>query len=395
MVRFRSHRALVLALLVCGGLVATACSPTPTSTPVGADCTAAPVVVAGAQLAGCNLGALNLAGIDLTGIDLHGANLAGSNLSGANLTGANLSMANLTGANLTDANLTNAVLSGALLFGALLVGALLNQTVFWDGWVEAYRDAGGGHAAPSDGVPSGSQAWNDRGEPWCGQGFKPQPAARSVRTDSSTSFAGAHFTLNEIRGLDFRVGDFTGATFDFRGGPWTGCVSFAGGRFHGATFVSWQTDHVDRTGADFSGTTWINVGICQDTFDAANLTDARFLPQSQVQSCADYSADGWPLNPPYTVSFKGANLTRTQFDGSSTDGNAWGPYGPSMNWFNKEVWDPDLGMGVSAGAPDFRGANLTGATATATQFGPADYAGATCPNGSTGSAANPCFPEST
>lgn len=408
---------------------------------IGADCTATPIVVAGAQLSGCNLGALNLAGLDLTGINLTGANLAGADLTGTNLTDADLSSANLADANLTNANLTGADLSGAILFGALLIGALLFHTIFGDAPVPqpyAGNGSGGGAQAPGDGVGAGSQAFNDRGEPWCGADTHPDWVAegsRSVRTDAGTDFTGAHFTDNEFRGLDFRTGNFTDAVLDNLNSPWWGCLSMAGGTFHGTTFVRWSQQHMDMSGADFSGSIWVHPYLCQADFSGADLHGAQFIGAANIASCADYSGDGWPYLPRYGVSFNGADLQGARFGGNDALAGQYpsgqvgsGPW--SLN-FSYSTYDPDTQTSTLSSGADFRNADLTGAifedvdlsladfngaitTNVAssapiwsnswqqTDFGSGGWAGstwtgqqnfddATCPDGSTGSFGNPCF----
>ncbi len=430
-----NRRVTVWFVGALAALLAVGCGPLPGSggpspnITLGADCTMTPNVVAGASLAGCNLSALgitDLSGLDLTGIDLRGANLTGINLTGANLTDAQMQSANLTGANLSGANLTNANLSGALLFGALLIGAILFHTELWDAPRPIIGGTGGGGTrAPSDGVGAGSQAWNDRGEPWCGPSYGPQSGNRSVRTDAQTSFKGAVFTGTEIRGLDLRVGDFEDATFDFRESPWYGCLSMAGGRFHNATFIQFAMQHWDNTNADFSNTTWIAASMCQSEFGASDLSDSKFIGSSRFNSCADYSGDGWPYLPRYGLSFNGANLQGARFGGEDAIAEqflSWGP--PYYVGFAQN--DPLAPSGVDfrnadlTGAVfesgDFSYANFQGATTTGistvggpfgsgwveTDFGSGGWSGSTwsgihnftdaiCPDGSAGSGSNPCF----
>jgi uncharacterized protein YjbI with pentapeptide repeats len=380
------RRSISVALWAVVGLVAVGCVPPGGggggNIALGADCTATPVVVAGARLAGCNLGALDLSGLDLTGIDLRGANLSGANLTGANLTGADLSSANLTGADLSGANLTNANLSGAILFGALLVGAILFRTVFWDAPVpQVGGSGGGGPAAPPDGVGAGSQAWVDRGEPWCGPGYGPQPGNRSVRTDSQTDFTGAMFTDNEIRGLDLRVGNFTNATFNFMNSPWYGCLSMHRGQFTGATFIGWSVQHWDMSFAQMSGTTWVHARLCQVDLGGSNLRDARFIGATTSTSCADYSTEGWPYLPRYSISFRGAELRDARFGGDDALAAQYtsGQYGtgPWTVLFGSEGLDA-TGTAFSSG-PDFRDANLAGVTFEGVGFNRADFTGASVP----------------
>lgn len=420
-------RLRVVTLVAAAAVLAAACSPQP-SGPVGnltlgADCTAAPVFVPGAQLAGCDLGAVDLSGLDLHGIDLRGANLSGANLAGADLSDANLTSANLTGANLSQANLTNADLSGALLFGTLLVGAILLRTIFWDAPpLVVGNGSGSGTAAPSDGVGTGSQAWNDRGEPWCGPGYGPQPGNRSVRTDAATDFSGAYFTDNELRGLDLRTGNFAGATFNFlTNGQGANCLSMAGGHFQGATFVLFGMQHWDNTNADLRDSTWVHTTLCESDFSGADLSNAQFIGATNAMGCADYSSDGWPTSWPHTVSFAGANLAGARFGGNDA---------LAMQYTSGAVgtgpWQGSLYRDASG--PDFTGANLTGlvveqmvfdfaelasttpqggtfanstwlgahfdptwTAASTTWTGSHVFDGATCPDGSTGAPDYPCF----
>lgn len=438
-------RVLVLAITVA--VLGAACTTGPNgggpsgNIPIGADCTANPIVVAGARLSGCNLGALNLAGLDLAGIDLRGAYLAGADFTGTNLTNANLSSANLTGANLTGANLTEADLSGAILFGALLVGAILFHTIFGDAPVPrvyAGNGSGGGAQAPGDGVGAGSQAFISRGEPWCDPNTNSNLVAsghRSVRTDADTDFTGAHFTDNEFRGLDFRTGNFTDAVLDNLNSPWWGCLSMAGGTFDGTTFVRWAQQNMDMTGADFSSSIWIHPYLCQADMSGADLHDAQFIGAANIDSCADYSEAGWPYLPRYGVSFNGANLQGARFGGNYALAGQYSSgqvgTGPWNLAFRYSTYDPDTQTSTLSSGADFRNADLTGAifeevdlsfadfngaittnvTSTApmwgnnwqqTDFGTGGWAGSTwtgqqnfdgaaCPDGSTGSYANPCF----
>lgn len=403
---------------------------------LGADCTTSPSMVAGAHLSGCDLVALgitSLAGLDLTGIDLSGANLAGIDLSGANLTDANLQSANLTNANLSNANLTGADLSGALLFGALLLGAILFQTIFGVAPVpQVGGTGGGGPAAPPDGTLGGDQAWNDRGEPWCGANYhSSDPDSRSVRTDALTDFTGATFTDSEIRGLDFRTGNFENATFLFLNSPWFGCQAMAGGHFKGATFVGFATQHWDISGADLRETKWIHTMLCQGDFSGADLENSEFIGGTNMASCADYSAEGWPYLPRYGLSFNGADLHGARFGGDYATAAPYtssqygtGPWYLGFSW--SDYYNPSVVSGVDFRNADLTGAafgpgsfsynDFTGATTTGitvesdpyasewkqTEFGAGGWAGSTwtgqhdftdahCPDGSTGSQSNPCF----
>lgn len=375
-------RRSLMVVVVAVALVAAACGATPGSgsggnIALGAGCTTSPAVVAGAQLGGCDLvslGITTLAGLDLTGINLRGANLSGIDLSGANLTDANLSGANLTNANLTNANLTNADLSGALLFGALLIGAILFRTMFWDAPVPVVGGrGGGGPAAPPDGTGAGSQAWNDRGEPWCGSGFSPSPGSRSVRTDELTDFSGATFTANEIRGLDFRTGNFENATFNFVDSPWYGCLAMTGGRFKGATFIRFSTQHWDNSGADLRETRWIGSNLCQVDFSGADLESAMFIGGAGFVACADYSGEGWPYYLRYSPDFSGADLHNARFGGADDIADDYLPY-PGPYFVDMSGVDNDDPTKFTGG--DFRNADLTGVTFGSGRFSYADFTGA-------------------
>ncbi len=397
---------------------------------VGSDCTSPPNIFAGASLAGCNLGALDLSGQDLSGIDLHGANLAGANLQNTNFTGANLQSANLTNANFSGANLTNADLSGAVILGALFVGAWLISTIF--GYAPALDfGSGPGNAAGGSGsnaYPNGyNQSLNDRGEPWCYE----NPWGRSLVSSATTSFAGATLKLGQLSGLDFRAGDFTGATLDFQDTGWVGCQSWAGGNFHNAMLIRPPWVHVDASGIDLSGATVVHNLGCDLDLSNANLTDARFIGAFSISSCPDYRADGWPFISRWGLSLNGANLTRTQFGGSQAEAALYGsnqvgfgPYFTNMSWsttdstFNPMISGTDFRNAtlvdtqfLSAGLEN---SDFTGATKLRVTFGETwldlshlvfgsgwvdttvtgnpPYDGSICPDGSIGDTmTNPCF----
>lgn len=443
-----TRRWAAVAVLVAGAMLGAACttgagggSGIPNNTtPLGANCTQPPQIFAGADLAGCLIGAVNLSGRDLTGINLRGANLAGANLSGANLTDADLSSANLTGADLTGANLTRANLSGALLFAALLIGAILFRTTFGDSPIPTFRSGyggGAGAAAPADGVGAGSQSWNDRGEPWCGSNMHPNWAAdnsRSVRTNGLTSFVGAHFTSNDIRGLDLRAGDFTGATIDFLDSPWWGCLAMTGGHFQNTTWINLSTNNWDMTNADFRGATFIHGTMCRGDLSGSDLSGAQFIGGFDSTRCVNVSDPAWSGPGRWTVKFNAANLTGARFGGNDALASQYASSqygsGPWMVSFGYSEWDPVTSTSTLIGGPDFRSAVLSGASfdsvnmdqgdfngATTTGltsgndpygsswrqtvFGPGwtsstwtgshDFTDATCPDGSTGSYATPCF----
>ena len=80
----------IVAATVVVAIVGAGCTPPSSPSPIGAQCSAPPVLIPGASLYNCNLAGLDLSGLDLHGVDLRGADLTGADLSGANLTSARL-----------------------------------------------------------------------------------------------------------------------------------------------------------------------------------------------------------------------------------------------------------------------------------------------------------------
>ena len=432
------YRLSAVAVVAALATIAVGCAATGTSTTnsIGVDCTNPPHVVAGAHLAFCSLAGFNLASTNLTGVDLHGADLVGTNLSGANLTGADLEGANLTGANLTGANLTNANLAGAILLGALLIGALMTGVRLDFGRVwNANGTSGGGGGGTGGGLGGGTctstpycagynQATADRGESICdpynssiGIQFHLSTdeleltGQRSVVTNAQTSFAGATMEgtdLLNFRGLDMSQADFTGVTI--RGGSVV-CKTMAHGRFDGATFDSIPFVNTDATDAQFAGATFTGLEsneLCSVDFSRSDLRGAKFL-QNTDAVCTDV---GPPFPERWSITFDDANLTDAVFGSVVPSPNSWdvvrfgigsntGPSFLRTNLTRVAFHDVIMSNGDFTGAlapnttvtgtTDFRGTVFgTGWIPTAWS-GAADFDTATCPNNSTGSAANPCF----
>jgi hypothetical protein len=154
--RLRAWRAILVALVVVGGLVALVLLAGGDREQVAADCAApaAPgvswpachkpgvdlrgAILAEARLANAVLAQARLAGADLHGADLRYADLGGADLSygnlrGAVLKGADLSNADLTNADLRGADLGFANLGGARVGGAVFEGARFDSAIWVDG----------------------------------------------------------------------------------------------------------------------------------------------------------------------------------------------------------------------------------------------------------------------
>lgn len=447
----KSMRCMVAVVALL--LVAGACSTTPAATPkVGADCKGMLNLVPGASLFGCNLSGRDLQGIDLSGADLSGANLSNANLTDANLSNADLEGANLTGANLTGANLSGAVLAGAILLGALFVNAILNNVSFDFGAVFGPKGTGGG--TPVSETPGGActgpycpgydEATADTGDLLCSEDlvelsggelyFHPstqqleEAGTRSVVTDSATSFAGAsfRFTTQEdsiafLRGLSLRNADFSNASFenivilcrDIEGGRFNG-VSIKGAPHAMMGFVSLRNS--DFRNSNLERVEFVDVSFAGSDARAANWTRllALVFEEFPIPGVND------DVPPKYLdlsgVDFRDATLGAERDEDENFHGLLFGGQG-----FRGDV-DPAPLRYTSWRGADLRGATVTdligegndftevqtdgltvggeGTVARATfdsgwlgvnWTGDYDFTDATCPDGSIGSAVNPCF----
>ena len=156
--RTRAIRAIVVTLIVTGGLTTGVTLVGRQQAHVERDCAVAPAP--GVFLEGCRLTGAQMTGAALTGArlantalnrarlsgaDLSRAVLRYADLSGADLSYANLVDADLKGANLRHADLTNTDLSGADLghadLGGAMLGGTLLQQVNLDGaiWTDGRR----------------------------------------------------------------------------------------------------------------------------------------------------------------------------------------------------------------------------------------------------------------
>lgn len=372
----------IVAATVVVAIVGAGCTPPSSPSPIGAQCSAPPVLIPGASLYNCNLAGLDLSGLDLHGVDLRGADLTGADLSGANLTSARLEGANLSGANLTGAQLVGAVLSGAILLGTLFVGANLLGAKFDFGKVKpAPGSSGGGGAGGHGGQPCGlycagyNEATVDTGRAICDEDYgvpfgQPdfrlhrEPASlagtgqRSVVTDAATDFSGATLggDIFAVRGLSLAEADFTGATIR---GALVGCRDLSGARFDGATVVATTWLDLDAAGLNAAGATFDGVAFCSVEFAGADLAGARFRGGSGAK-CTDLGED-----------LRAARSALVIFDGSSLAGAEFGEpdlTGPRSEWVN-HAWNGQPGA-------SFSGADLSGVVATRASFADGVFTGA-------------------
>jgi len=420
---------------------------------LGVDCTTPPNLVPGALLAGCNLVGVNLAGLDLAGADFKGADLQGADLSEANLTGADFEGANLRNANLTGANLTGAVLSGAILIGALFVNALLKGALFDLGRVFGPTGQGGsGTPVGGSGSPGGTGTCSgafcpgyneatvaddaallcrsDLGELTDGQVSLVRTEAdlvdhglRSVVTDSTTSFAGAvldfsddGFAIANLRGLSVGRADFSGATLV---NPVIACQDTDGARLTGVTIHGTSAKdramiyNTDLRNADLAGSVLWLVGLAHVDLSGSDAHSADWTATGVVATNnypyqSDLAADLTGVN------FQGASLgvTANPTNGTSgfwlTEVNMMNPDPPR---FYATLVGADLGnahvrdliapnamfSGVQTaglvvdGVGSVRGATFDAGWLGVNWSGDYDYTDATCPDGTTGGAAAPCF----
>ncbi len=448
----RNRLIVPLVAALCVALVGSGCA-SPSSGPTkGSQCTDPPTLVAGASLFGCVLAGLDLSGIDLSGSDLRGADLSGTDLSGANLSYADLTGANLTNSNLSGADLTGAILAGAILIGAWLINAILTGTSFDFGKVFG-TDGMGGSGVPSGSscvgpyCPGYNGATVDTGDPLCSaqmadfadfSDLNNQPfyvhrsqqnlidqGERSVVVDSSTSFAGAVFdysnvgiVIYELRGIGWGDADFTGATFINAA---FGCQIADGARFANTHMSSTGGPgrgtyfyHVSFMGSDFSGSTIID-GVPSDAnFDGSNFENSHLTAWS-LEVPGIFSQE---LNE--QLPFHLLNLNNTNFHNAHigdfpdpVSGNSLMALGGVFNglyrsstWSNANfdgasiaelaIPNGDLSGASATGATvsgngAFYGTNFLGGWSGSTWLGVYDFSAAKCPDGSTGSASNPCF----
>ena len=201
-----------------------------------------------------------MSGDDLTGLDLSGANLAGANLARANLHGVKLVGTNLTGANLEEADLTFAWIIRTNFTGARLHGATMQTVVT-------------------------STSIDDT----------PDQAARFIGADLSNTSITAHFSYDDMRGVNFSHAhmavnmanpstrlvrtEFMGASLE--GANFAGAelshVTFRYARLYGAHFNEADLSSADFTGAYLTGADFTDANVSGSTFEGATLTGVKGL----------------------------------------------------------------------------------------------------------------------
>lgn len=431
-----------IVYLIAVAVVAASCVTPTSSGGLGADCTSPPSLAAGSSLFGCNLSGLDMSGLDLTGADLRGAILVGANLIEANLTNANLEGANLTNANLEGANLTGAILSGAILLGAYFLLANLTGAQFDFGRAFGSDGSGGGQptgaGCTGDYCPGYNAATVDTGDPLCdpelaSQGFfvhrteEDLAAAgqRSVVTDSNTNFSGALFDNSnspaprfQTRALPLGTAYFSGATFI---NVEIACKIADGARFPGATFRG--------TGYGGNAThmyhlSFLNSVFTASTFQGVVFSDVTFAGSSFTGSTwSDVSLevpDIFPIEMNEPLPYFLLNLDHTNFSNARigivpnpytggtavTLGGTFAGLFRTTNWANSTFFRAKISnLTIPGGdlsststrfaevtAPgEFANATLLNGWAQSTWSGSFGWEGTTCPDGTIGSSATPCF----
>ncbi|NLA36117.1 MAG: pentapeptide repeat-containing protein [Actinobacteria bacterium] len=409
----------------------------------------------GCSLAGFDLSGLDLSGADLRGADLSGADLSDANLRSADLTGANLTFANLTGADLSGAVLAGAILIGALFINAILTGTSFSfgpvlgadgngggaqpagpecTGPFCPGYNEVDSPTGPGRAVCEPdvgGIFGQGNPEEESDRPFFlvpGAGDLEEAGARSVVTDAATSFAGATFDFSDadggawlLSGLNLSRADFTGATFVDTN---LACKVLDGGRFAGTRFVADNVMggmfHISGVGADFAGAEFVSHYFCDVDLSDAQMAASSFTGFIGI-SCAEFLPNEfYDALPEVLLRLDGADLT------NATIGGGPNPLpGPVVVYFSPEIGSHSPGSsaktssllgtnldgahleGVWLNRADFTGASADGVSVSGPSYfrdaifgqgwtnttwsGQIDFDGASCPDGSTGSAATPCF----
>lgn len=198
-----------------------------------------------------SLGGRDLTGADLSGLDLSGADLAGAFLASANLSGCNLSRANLSETVLARANLTGANLSQAILSGTNFGEATLDEADF-------------GTEARLDRVIFASASLS---------GAKLRGAQLENADLMDATLIGCD--LSEIRAKDslFMGIDISGALLERSA-------------IRQCTFLYAKAKGIDARGADWSGTTLMNVHLDDAKLDGAICTNLRVMGESSMQRCS-------------------------------------------------------------------------------------------------------------
>lgn len=406
----------------------------------------------GFDLSGLDLSGANLSGADLSGVNLSGSNLTNANLEGANLTGANLTEANLTGAILSGAILIGAIFLNAILKGALFdYGKVFGAT----GSGGNGTPVGGANAPGGTGsctgpyCPGYNEATVDLGiAPLCSPDLYDETEGefysyrsqqdladaglRSVVTDSSTSFEGAlldfsdaGFAAFNLRALNVGKADFSNSTI-IRGS--ITCQNADGARFHGAT-IHGLGDGSNRAffydsslkNSDFSDTKIWLTAFSDVTFAGSNAQNADWTA-SGIEVAGIFPPEAQALIPRTlvdlsNVNFQGALLGVTDNPTDGRHGLKLGGYVdgdgtyPLFDLFSTTFAGADLRnaqiKSLENPGGNFVGAQTDGVTVWgwgtvagavfdsgwlgAAWFGDYDFDGATCPDGSLGSPANPCF----
>lgn len=422
----KSIRTLVgLVVVAMLGAGMAACVPNPAGPIVGAQCTSPPSLVPGASLFGCNLAGLNLSGLDLTGTNLAGANLSNADLTGATLRNVNLEGANLSGANLTGADLTGAILAGAILLGAVFVNALLGGTSFDFGRAFGPAGLGGGTPSPAACIgiycPGFNQATIDTGDPLCdanlatytaGEFFVHRSVAelaslgkRSVVTDAATNFHGATFDYSAselpvalLRGVSWRFADFSGTTF-INGA--FGCQIADGANFSsadirstGAGGLATHIYHMSFLNADFSNSSIVGAALSDVSFAGSAFTDAR-LADVAIEVPDIFTVEQNENLPYFLVNFDNTDFANAEvgvYVNPATGMNGLTLGGAGLISIRSTTWrNADLSGAVVADVL-IPGGDFTGTVAPgSTWSGTFNFEGATCPDGSVGTAEVGCF----
>lgn len=409
------------------------------------------VDLSGADLRGANLTGANLANADLTGANLTGANLTNANLSGANLTNAVLAGTFLLGALFVGAILTGTSFDFGTVFGAKGNGGSNKPTgsscsgPYCPGYNEVNSPHGPGRTLCSTG--SDAEPAGDDEDDFFLIATTEQLAAsgsRSVVTDQWTSFRGATFDYSGspdsgngvalLRGLDLRSADFTDATFI---DTYLACKDANGARFAGTQFTTTENAmggffHVSMRNTDFTSARIITHYFCDVDFSDATMKGIVIGGASFISCPEMLPAEVFNELPDALVVFDGADMSNASI-GVTPNPSATGPSAAPGLTVTMLAIEPDihapgsiakhstfLGTNLDGAhfanvgfiGADFTGASVDGATVspgvsgqswfnnaifgagwTNTSWsGTIHFNGAACPDGSTGSDTNPCFP---